>query len=152
MKELAWSWEVIATTLLWKLAPCGVVLFKEDLTSLPHDRVMLEERLPDRINLTFITLKEAHSRTHAERPEARATTDQLHGRWKQIAGVMAWKLAKGGVTLTEKDRIDVPWDLILMTAGHPLGVEWQFINRSVATKQRVRAFEDSGMDILERPN
>lgn len=152
MKELNWNWETITTTLLWKLTPGGLVLFKSDLNSLPHDRVLLEERLPDRINLSFITLKEAYARTHAEKAEVRATTDQMRGRWRQIACIMAWRIAKEGVTLTEQDRQAVPGDLILMTAGHPLGVEWNFISRAVALKQRRHAFEDTGIDILERPS
>jgi hypothetical protein len=151
VKELDWGWQLIAQTLLWKLAPGGVVLFPHEL-KLPQDRVLLEERLPDRINLSFITLKEAHARTHAERSEQRATTDKLVGRWKQIAVVMAWKLAKNGVTLTEYDRQSIPSDVILMTAGHRLGVEWQFVPRVLAEKQRLREFEDTGKDIRERPN
>src|SRR5277367_1519757 len=127
MAELDWDWHTIAVTLLWKLTPGGLVLFPEDLKALPHDRVLLIERLTDRINLSFITLQEAHARTHAPKPESRATTDKLVGRWKQIAAVMAWKIAKQGVTLTEYDRQSVPSDLILMTAGHRLGVEWNFI-------------------------
>ena len=148
----SWGWDTITTTLLWKLTPGGLVLFPQDLNALPHDRVMLEERLCDRINLSFITLKEAHSRTHAERAESRATTDKLVGRWKQIAAVMAWKVAKQGVTLTEYDRQSVPSDLILMTAGHPLGVEWQFISRALALKQRRQVWEHEGKEIMERPN
>lgn len=152
MKELNWNWETITTTMLWKLTPGGLVLFKSDLSSLPHDRVLLEERLTDRINLSFITLKEAYARTHAEKAEVRATTDQMRGRWRQIACIMAWKIAKEGVTLTEQDRQAVPGDLILMTAGHPLGVEWQFIHRTVAHKQRMQAWEHEGKEIMERPN
>lgn len=150
--ELNWGWQTIATVLLWKLTPGGLVLFPQDLKALPHDRVMLEERLVDRINLSFITLQEAYSRTHADKPESRASTDKLVGRWKQIAAVMVWKLAKGGVTLTEYDRRALPSDLILMTAGHALGVEWNFISRTVALNQRRHAFEHAGIDILERPS
>ena len=128
------------------------MLFREDLNGLPHDRVLLEERLPDRINLSFITLEEAHARTHTERAEQRATTDKMVGRWRQIACVLLWKLAKKGVTLTEYDRQSVPSDLILMTAGHRLGVEFQFIHRNVAHRQRMQAIEDTGKDIMERPH
>ena len=138
--------------MLWKLTPGGLILFPQDLSALPHDRVMLEERLTDRINLSFITLKEAHARTHAEKAEARASTDKLTGRWKQIAAVMAWKIAKKGVTLTEYDRQSVPSDLILMTAGHSLGVEWNFIPRALAASQRLQVFEQEGKDIMERAN
>jgi hypothetical protein len=152
MSELDWSWQTIAQALLWKLAPGGVVLFPHELNSLPHDRVLLEERLPDRINLTFITLKEAHARTHADKPENRATTDKMTGRWRQIACVMLWKLSKTGVTLVEYDRQAIPHELILMTAGHRLGVEWQWIHRSVAAKQRMQLLEDTGKDIMERQN
>jgi len=150
--ELSWGWQTITSAMLWKLTPGGLILFPQDLNALPHDRVMLEERLPDRINLSFITLKEAYSRTHAEKAEVRATTDKLVGRWKQIAAVMCWKIAKQGVTLTEYDRQAVPTDLILMTAGHRLGVEWQFIHRNVAHKQRLAIFEQEGKDIMERPH
>jgi hypothetical protein len=150
MRELEWDWAKIASTLLWKLAPGGVVLFPHELAALPHDRVLLEERLPDRINLTFITLEEAHSRTHAANPQMRATTDKMTGRWRQIACVLLWKLAKKGVTIAEYDANAVPSDLILMTAGHALGVEWQFIPRAQAAKERLLAFEREGKDIMER--
>lgn len=150
MKELDWPWSVICTTAFWKLAPGGLVLFPQDLKALPHDRVLLEERLPDRINLSFITLKEAYARTHAEKPENRASTDKLTGRWRQAAVVILWRIAKQGVTLTEQDRQAVPGDLILMTAGHPLGVEWNFIHRSVAARQRMRAWENEGKETMEK--
>jgi hypothetical protein len=127
MKELTWGWEEIAVTLMWRLAPNGLVLFPSDLR-LPHDRVLLEERLPDRISLSFVTLKEAHSRSHAERLESRASVDQLRGsRWQQIAVVMLWKLKRGGIVLTEQDRAAVPGGLELLTSGHPQGVEWRFL-------------------------
>jgi hypothetical protein len=135
LTELAWSWQQIAITLIWKLKPQGLVLFPQDL-SLPRDRVMLEERLQDRINLTFITLKEATMRTHAK-PAQRATTDKLSGRWQQIAAVMLWKLAKKGVTLTEMDRSGVPAGLELLTSGHPDGVEWRFLPKRDALKMAI---------------
>ena len=134
--ELSWAWEKIAITLLWKLAPKGLVLFPRDL-NLPRDRVLLEERLADRINLRFITLKEATARTHAPSAESRATSDRLYGRWQQIACVMLWKLRKKGVTLTQADKDGVPAQMELLTSGHPQGVEWRFMPRMNALRMAV---------------
>jgi len=137
MSELSWSWQEIAITLLWKLAPRGLVLFPHDL-NLPRDRVLLEERTETRIALSFITLKEAEARTHAPRPESRASTDKLYGRWQQIACVMLWKLRKKGVTLTPADKDGVPAGLELLTSGHPDGVEWRFMPRPEALRKAIQ--------------
>lgn len=149
LNELAWPWQTIAMTLMWKLAPKGLILVPTDLV-LPQDRVMLEERTPDRINLTFITLTEAYQRTHAERDEDRASTDRLQGRWQQIATVLLWKLRKAGITLTEQDRGAVPGNIELLTSGHPDGVEWRFIPKLQAAALARSFDEHLGKTIIEK--
>lgn len=149
MSELNWSWQRITFAMMWKLAPHGLVLMRRDL-KLPHDRVLLEDRKPDSISLTFITLKEAQARTHTSNAEQRATADTLTGRWRQIACVMLWKLAKGGVRLGQSDHDAVPGGLELLTCGHPDGVEWHFVNKLQARMIEKEQFENLGKTIMEK--
>jgi hypothetical protein len=149
MSELNWDWSQIAVTMFWKLAPKGYVMLREDMARLPMDRVLLEDRNAERIELKFITLKEAHARAEAKRPEERATVSELQGKWQKIACVTLWSLAKEGVTLTEYDRAAVPSGLQLMASGHALGVEWRFLPRWEAEKYRKWDLENEGKMILE---
>jgi hypothetical protein len=150
MAELAWDWSVIAVALIWKLAPKGFVLFREDMARLPLDRVLLEDRQADRITLSFIPLKEAQQRAAPERGEKRATVSELQGRWQKIAVVALWSLSKTGITLTEYDRAAVPDGLELMASGHEFGVEWRFLPRWEAQQHRKWDFEhEGGTMILE---
>lgn len=147
--ELAWDWSQIAVVMIWKLAPKGFVMFREDMARLPMDRVLLEDRRVDRIVLSFITLKDAKKRSAAERGEHRATVSELQGRWQKIAVVALWSLSKTGVTLTEYDRAAVPDGLQLMAWGHEFGVEWRFLPRWEAKKHRDWDLENEGKMILE---
>lgn len=147
MKELNWGWEKICLTLMWRLAPNGLVLYPRDL-DLPRDRTLLEERRSDYIWLAFISLREAYARTHATAD--RATTDKLYGRWQQIAIVMMWKLAKTGLRLTEADHNAIPKHLELLTSGHPDGVEWRWLPRLEAHAIRRHEFENEGRIITEQ--
>lgn len=148
-RELAWDWSVIAVTLLWKLAPQGLVMLREDMARLPRDRVLLEDRQADRIVLSFIPLREAKRRAAAERGEQRATVSELQGRWQKIAVVALWSLSKTGCTLTEYDRAAVPDGLQLMASGHEFGVEWRFLPRWEAKKHRDWDFDNEGKMISE---
>jgi hypothetical protein len=146
VSELAWGWAEIAITLMWRLAPKGLVLLPKDL-DLPRDRVLLEDRQPGYIRLSFISLRDAHARTHA--PSDQASTDQIAGRWQMITAVLLWKLAKQGVHLTESDRAAVPKELELLTSGHPDGVEWRFIPRLEARAMHAKARDNEGKIITE---
>jgi hypothetical protein len=147
--ERSWDWAQIAVVLIWKLAPKGFVMLREDMARLPMDRVLLEDRRVDRIVLSFITLAEAKKRGAAERGQHRATVSELQGRWQKIAVVALWSLSKTGVTLSEYDRAAVPDGLQLMASGHEFGVEWRFLPRWEAKKHRDWDLENEGKMILE---
>lgn len=147
--ELSWGWAQIAVVMIWKLAPKGFVMLREDMARLPMDRVLLEDRQPDRICLSFIPLNQAKKRMAPERGEHRATLSELQGRWQKIAVVALWSLAKQGVTLTEQDRAAVPGGLQLMASGHEFGVEWRFLPSWEAKKHRDWDLENEGRMILE---
>lgn len=154
---LNWGWPEIATTLIWKLAPQGFVLLLEDMISLPRDRVLLDDRRPDRIVLSFINLPAAQRLMAAERGEHRATMTELQGRWHKIAVVSLWHFArlhklgkKDSLTLTEYDRASLPSHLQLMASGHAQGVEWQFLPNREAKKIADWDRDNEGHLILER--
>lgn len=149
MDGLNWSWQRITFAMLWKLSPRGLVLLRRDL-KLPHDRVLLEDRSPDCIALSFITLKEAHARTHTSVAEQRASTEPLSGRWKQIACVMLWKLSKAGILLGQADHDAVPGGVELLTCGHRDGVEWNFVPKLQARMIEKDQFENLGKTIMEK--
>jgi hypothetical protein len=146
VSELQWGWPEIAVVLIWKLAPKGFVMYREDMARLPMDRVLLEDRQVDRIALSFIPLRQAKARSQAKKD--RATVSELQGRWQKIAVVALWALAKDGVTLTEYDRAAVPSGLQLMASGHALGVEWRFLPRWEAAMHRRRDEEHTIMENL----
>jgi len=61
------------------------------------------------------------------RPSRDAGHDRSDARgWRQIGCVLAWKLAKGGVTLSEYDRGITALKSDPDDCGAPVGVEWQF--------------------------
>lgn len=157
LPELAWGWPEIAVILTWKLAPNGFVLLMEDLVSLPTDRVLLEDRRPDRIVLSFISVQSALERSRPERGENRATVSELQGRWQKHAVCIAWHFARKGklgrkdsITLTEYDRAAVPGHLQLMATGHALGVEWRFLPNEEAKKIQDWDRDNEGMLIKEK--
>jgi hypothetical protein len=132
--ELAWGWPEIAVVMIWKIAPNGFVILKEDMISLPTDRVLREYRDSEKIVLSFIGVKHAKRLSAAELGEHRATVSELQGRWQKIAVVAAWHFARlhklgknDSITLTEYDRAAVPGHLQLMASGHAQGVEWRFL-------------------------
>lgn len=157
MKELNWDWSQIATVLIWKLAPHGFVLLLEDMISLPRERVLLDDRRPDRIVLSFINLPAAQRLMAAERGEQRATMTELQGRWHKIAVVSLWHFARrhqlgkeDSLTLTEYDRASLPSHLQLMASGHAQGLEWQFLPNAQAKKIADWDRDNEGHLILER--
>jgi hypothetical protein len=156
--ELNWGWPEIVVTMIWKLAPNGFVMLTEDLVALPRDRVMLDDRQPDKIVISFVTLATARRLMAPERGENRATLSELQGRWYKTAAVLAWKwtrsglIAKAGVTLTEYDRQAVPGHLVLMASGHADGIEYQFLPRTEAKRIEDWDRENEGIIIKEKLN
>jgi hypothetical protein len=155
--ELAWGWPEIAVTMIWKLAPNGFVIFKEDMISLPTDRVLREYRDSEKITLQFISVTHAKRLSSAELGENRATVSELQGRWMKIAVVTAWHFARlkklgksDSITLTEYDRAAVPGHLQLMASGHAQGVEWRFLPTREAKAIQDWDFDNEGILIKEK--
>lgn len=155
--EIAWDWPEIAVILAWKLAPNGYVILREDLFTLPTDRVLLEDRREDALVLSFIGVKAAKKLTLQKRGVDTTTVSELQGRWQKIAITTLWHFARAGklgradsITLTEQDRAAVPGDCLLMASGHSQGVEWRFIPRALCKRQEDWDRENEGMMIREQ--
>jgi hypothetical protein len=150
--EIGWDWPEICAILMWKLKPQGLTITRRDLGALPQDRVLIEERLPDRMNFSFVTVKEA-MRIRAPILAAtgvKASVSQLSGRWMKLGTVLLWKLCKDkGLTLTNYDRDALPADRILLTIGARNEVVFRWTTRADAA--RIRKFErdNEGVEILE---
>ena len=152
LPEIAWGWPEIAVILAWRLAPNGFVILKEDMISLPTDRVLMEERKPDRLTLAFIPVARAVRLMDKARGTQAATTSELQGRWQKIAVVTAWHFARkrqlgkhDSITLTHQDQAAVPANLTLMASGHSQGVEWQFMPHAQAAKLAAWDKDNEGM-------
>jgi hypothetical protein len=155
--EIAWGWPEIAVVLIWKIAPNGFVMAVEDLVTLPRERVLVEERKPDSITLSFVTLATAKKLMAAERGEERATLSELQGRWQKIAICTAWHFARLGklgrkdsIVLTEQDRQAVPGHLKLMASGHADGIEFRFLPRAEAEAIAKWDLDNEGIMIREK--
>lgn len=131
--EVQWTWTQIAVALMWRLAPNGTVLTRKDLASLPMDRMLLEERLSDRIEYSWATVKAVEKRVsklaRLGKPEKRAELSQLQGRWQKLAVVLMWKHARDGITLYPGDLSAVPVNLVLLAHGHKEHLEYRFVDR-----------------------
>jgi hypothetical protein len=141
LPEINWGWPEIAVILIWKLAPNGFVMLTEDMTSLPFDRVLVEDRQPDKLTLGFVAVRKAKALTRPERGSEKASVSELQGRWMKIGICTLWHFARAHklgrrdmITLTEQDRQAVPADRQLMASGHAHGVEWRFIRKLEAAK------------------
>jgi len=157
LPEIAWGWPEIAVILAWRLAPNGYVILKEDLISLPTDRVLMEERKPERLTLAFIPIARAVRLMDKARGTQAATTSELQGRWQKIAVTTAWHFARrrmlgkfDSITLTEYDRQAVPSDLTLMASGHSQGVEWRFLPHAEAARLAAWDREHEGIMVQEK--
>jgi hypothetical protein len=151
VNELNWDWPEIAVVLMWKLAPNGIVITRKDLGALPVDRVLIDERLVDRINFRWMRPEDA--REHAKRLKRKtgekAGISQLQGRWQKIAIVLLWKLAKDGVVLGQWDRDAVPADKTLLAHGHEQDIEYRFVPRLEAVRIANWEKENEGKIVLE---
>lgn len=148
--DIAWGWPEITVTLMWKLAPAGVVLTRRDLAALPMERVLMEERSPTQIEYSFISMKAAERRWKPkDAKQERAGASQLQGRWQKIAAVLLWKLAKDGVVLTRWDRDQVPADKVLLAHGHAQDIEYRFCPRAEAAAIAKWERDNEGKIILE---
>lgn len=151
MSELAWDWPEIAVVLVQKLAPDGVVVTRKDLGALPFDRVLVQERLSDRITFRWMRPEDAkaHTKRLKEKTGEKAGLLQLQGRWQKLACVLLWKLARDGCVLMAYDRDAVPADKVLMAHGHKDDLEYRFVPRDEAA--RIQKFErdNEGKLVLE---
>lgn len=151
--EISWDWPEIAVVLLCKLAPEGVVVTRKDLGALPADRVLIEERLVDRINYHWASIKQAEAmRKPLALKGEKAGVVQLQGRWQKLAVVLLWKLAKDGCTLMRYDRDAVPADKVLMAHGHKDDIEYRLIPRAEAERIQKWEKDNEGRIIVESMN
>ena len=150
-RELDWDWPEIALTLMWRLAPKGVVISRSDLGSLPLDRVLAVERSWHSIHLHFIDEKalEKMAKRPAESGE-RPTVEELSGRWQKAAIVLLWKLAKNGIRLTGADRRRVPAHVQLLQQGHAQEIEFRFVSHAISAKIAAWERDNEGKIITER--
>jgi hypothetical protein len=157
--EITWGWPEIAVTLVWKLAPKGVVITKGDLVALPMERVLCEDRGEDDIRFSWITPEAARLMANPimipkgmkhgyERKHVGVT--ELQGRWQKLAVVLMWKLARDGVVLTVGDRAAVPKDRVLLANGRRDDIEYRFIPREEAKRIEKWERDNEGKAILER--
>jgi hypothetical protein len=135
MSEISWDWPEITCVLMWKLAPQGVTLTRRDMAALPQDRVMVTDRQPNALKLSFVSLQRAMAIRDVLAPTQKpAGVSALEGRWEKIGVVLLWKLCKGGITLTEWDKAQVPHDKQILARGYRDGVEFRFMPNSEAAK------------------
>lgn len=149
--ELNWGWPEIAVVLVQKLAPEGVVVTRKDLGGLPMDRVLVEERLSDRIIYRWMRPEDAkaHTRRLKEKTGEKAGVSQLQGRWQKLAIVLLWKLAKDGCVLMRYDRDAVPADKVLLAHGHKEDIEYRFVARAEAARIQTWEKDNEGKIVLE---
>ena len=149
--ELTWTVAEVCVVLLWKLRPKGLKLSKKDLGSLPVDRVLIEERLTDRIIYRWesvdSTLFENANRALAG--QEKPGLYEAQGRYMKLLGVLLWKLAKDGITLGTWDREAVPADKVLRMDGTADRVIYSFVTRRDAERLSKGEKEHQGLDIVE---
>lgn len=151
MAELTWGWPEIALTLVWRLAPTGVIITRRDLGRLPMDRVLLTDRRQTEIRFSWITLEDAQARVKPTNAlQEKASLSELQGRWMKLATVLLWKLAKGGVVLTQGDRNRVPADRQLLAEGHANDIEYRFVTHAEGAAIAKAERENEGRIIVER--
>lgn len=150
--ELTWTIAEITLLLIWKFRGAkGLKLTRKDLGGLPRDRVLVEERLVDRIIYRWVKT-EAVVMENAQRVLAGQEKPGLYeaqGRYMKLLGVLLWKLAKDGITLGQTDRDAVPTDKVLHIAGTADRVIYSFISRQDADRMSRADKEHQGLDIVE---
>lgn len=149
--DLNWTIAEVIVVLLWKLRPRGLKLTKKDLGGLPRDRVLLEDRRPDRILYRWETPDQAvyENALRAQRGEEKPGLYEAQGRYMKLLGVILWKLAKDGITLGVSDRDAVPADKVLRIDGTADRVIWTFVSRGDAERLSREEKEHRGLDIVE---
>jgi hypothetical protein len=146
--ELAWEWPQIACTLCWRLRPEGFYLVKDDLASLPQNRVMIEERSSEHIRFRFssingaIRLRESHAAQGTK-----ASVEELQGHWHKLVVVLVWKFAKDGITITPADWSAVPVDKQLRMDGYHDGIEYRFVPHADAARL-MRVEQERGTNLI----
>lgn len=149
--ELRWTIAEVCVILLWKLRPRGLKLSKKDLGGLPLDRVLVEERLADRIIYRWETpekMQVENAMRFAATGE-KANLYEAQGRYMKLLGVLLWKLAKDGITLVPADRDAVPANQVLVMDGTRDRVIYSFVSRATAERMARKAEVHEGREIVE---
>jgi hypothetical protein len=159
--ELDWGYQDMWPMLMWKLAPNGFTLLFEDMTTLPFDRVMVEERRPDHIKLRFAGVKAAKRLKDPTRGKERATVSELQGKYTALVACTLWHFvrfkqlgADDSVTLTPYDRDAVPSDKVLLMSGYSQGIEWRWVSHEESRRMTAwyRENEQPGAFVREKTN
>jgi hypothetical protein len=128
------------------------VLTRRDLGRLPQDRVLIEERTPQEIRLSWMRPENAraHSRRLKEATGEKAAVTEIQGRWQKLGVVLLWKLKRDeGYVLTRADRTAVPRNLRLLTRGFQDTVEFRFIPVEEAIQIANWERDNEGKHIVE---
>ena len=149
--EIAWDYPELAAVLLWRLAPAGCVITREDLHALPMDRVLIEDREPHEMRFRWVAIAEAlRLRKPLHERGAAASVSEMQGRWQKICVVVLWKFARDGLTLTRADRAAVPADKQLLMHGHADDLELRFMPHAEAARIAKWERDNEGLIITER--
>lgn len=151
LPEINWTIAEVCVVLLWKLRPKGLKLGFRDLGGIPVDRVLVEERLTDRIIYRWVDPDQVvleNARRHLATGE-KPGLYEAQGRYMKLLGVLLWKLAKDGITLGQWDRDAVPDDKVLHMAGTADRVVYSFISRQDAKRMQAQSETHEGLSIVE---
>jgi len=137
------TWAEIACVLMQRLAPQGVVLSRHDLSALPQDRVLVDDRSDDGTEISFYWVSVAQAQRL--RPKVLATghkawVSELQGRWQKFVVVLLWKLARDGIDIGLMDARALPHDKTLMMRGYKDALDCRFVPRTEA--QRMAHWHD----------
>ena len=150
--ELTWTIAEVTVILLWKLRPLGLILTRRDLGGIPQDRVLVEERLTDRIIYRWVKIDAVIAENAARVLTAKQEKPGLYeaqGRYMKLLGVLLWKLARDGITLVQNDRDSVPNDKVVHIAGTADRVIYSFISRQDAARMQAQSETHEGLSIAE---
>lgn len=149
--ELTWTIAEVFVILLWKLRPRGLKLSKKDLGAVPVERVLVEERLTDRLIYRWVPVTEIlfENANRALAGQEKPNLYEAQGRYMKLLGVVLWKLAKDGITLGQSDRDAVPVDKVLRMDGTADRVIYSFVSRADAQRLSAGEKTHTGLDIVE---
>lgn len=154
MAEVAFTWLDVVLVAMVRLAPKGAKLTPDDMRALPHDRALVEDRNPERLELRWLSINAAEDLARRELLAGeKPTAQRVEGRWQKIACCLLWKLARDQTFVVRQSDLDA-YELAghkLDIRGHADTVELLFTPRAEAVAAERRALEQEGLAIGEKP-